>query len=42
MFKVSVKTKTLGCRSWLLRAKARISKYQMIPIPRKRRMTITA
>ena len=41
MLRVSVKMNTFGWMLWLDRAKARISKYQMIPIPRKRRMKIT-
>ena len=41
MLRVSVKMKTFGWMLWSVRAKARISKYQMIPMPRKRRTKIT-
>ena len=41
MLRVSVKMKTFGWTLWFDRAKTRISKYQVIPIPRKRRTKIT-
>ena len=41
MLRVSVKMNTFGWMLWFERAKARISKYQMIPMPRKRRTKIT-
>ena len=41
MLSVSVKMNTFGWMLWSDRANARISKYQMIPMPRKRRMKIT-
>ena len=40
MLRVSVKMKTFGWMLWSERAKAKISKYQVSPIPRKRRTKI--
>ena len=41
MLSVSVKMNTFGWMLWSERAKARISKYQVSPIPRKRRTKVT-